>query len=312
MSSPQTLQDALYAACLETGTKGLTATDFSTKYPCDSAELAKALNNLLEKGTVETFRHGDSLVFKALSEEETKLSGSVEGQEQLVYNTIRAAGDEGIWTKHIKANTNLHHIIVKRCLKALEQKAMVKSVKSVKHPTRKLYMLMELTPSIEVTGGPWFTDQELDEEFIETLTKECFRFVEAKSFPKGKPGSIFTAASKPYVSALQVHTYITARGVSHMNLTVEDIILLLDVLVYDGKIERFIKPLSADWNDGDDDSLDDSDWVYKATTRGRKESSAWQSCPCGVCPMHVANFCTENGPVNPNGCLYYNQWLGSW
>ena len=27
-------------------------------------------------------------------------------------------------------------------------------------------MLYELTPSIEVTGGPWFADSELDKEFI--------------------------------------------------------------------------------------------------------------------------------------------------
>ncbi|KAF9278331.1 34-kDa subunit of RNA polymerase III (C) [Mortierella alpina] len=290
MSSSQTLQDAFYAACLEAGTSGLTTTDFLSNHTCDSAELAKALNSLLEKGIVETFCHGGNLVFKALSEEEVKRSGSVQGQEQLVYNAIRAAGDEGIWTKHIKANTNLHHIVIKRCLKALEQKSMVKSVKSVKHPTRKLYMLMELAPSIEVTGGPWFTDQELDEEFIETLTKECFKFVQVK-----------------------VHTYITARGISHLELTVEDIVMLLDVLVYDGKIERFTEPLSADWDDGDEDDLDtDSGWIYKAVTRGKGETSAWQNCPCGVCPMHVANFCTETGPVNPNGCSYYDQWLGCW
>ena len=56
----------------------------------------------------------------------------------------------------------------------------MKAIKSVKHPTRKLYMLMELTPSVEVTGGPWFTDQELDVEFVEHLTNTCYKYITLK------------------------------------------------------------------------------------------------------------------------------------
>jgi DNA-directed RNA polymerase III subunit RPC6 len=105
------------------------------------------------------------------------------GEEQVVYNTIRASGNEGIWTKHLKSKTNLHETVIKRCLKVLEQKALVKGVKSVKFPTRKLYMLMELTPSEEVTGGPWFTDQELDVDFVEQLTQACYKYILMKVSP---------------------------------------------------------------------------------------------------------------------------------
>ena len=104
-------------------------------------------------------------------------AGALQGEEQVVYNTIRSSGNEGIWTKHLKSKTNLHEAVIKRCLRALEQKALVKAIKSVKHPTRKLYMLMELTPSVEVTGGPWFTDQELDVDFVEQLTNQCYKYI---------------------------------------------------------------------------------------------------------------------------------------
>lgn len=104
-------------------------------------------------------------------------AGPLFGEEQVVYNTIRASGNEGIWTKHLKSKTNLHEAVIKRSLRALEQKALVKAIKSVKHPTRKLYMLMELTPSVEVTGGPWFTDQELDVDFVEQLTNQCYKYI---------------------------------------------------------------------------------------------------------------------------------------
>ena len=65
--------------------------------------------------------------------------------------------------------------------KNLENNRYIKSIKSVKHPTRKIYMLYNLQPSIDVTGGPWFTDSELDTEFIETLLEVCWRFIVGKT-----------------------------------------------------------------------------------------------------------------------------------
>ncbi len=38
----------------------------------------------------------------------------------------------GIWTKHIKAKTDLHQTVVDRCIKSLVQKQLIKPVKNVK------------------------------------------------------------------------------------------------------------------------------------------------------------------------------------
>ena len=38
-------------------------------------------------------------------------------------------------------------------------------------------MLEGLTPSIELTGGPWYTDNDLDTELIETVARLCRRYV---------------------------------------------------------------------------------------------------------------------------------------
>lgn len=99
---------------------------------------------------------------------------------RLVYNTIRSAGNTGIWTKDLKKATNLHTIVLNRTLKQLEQKQEVKSVKHVKYPTRKIYMLFNLTPSSEVTGGAWYTDQELDTEFIDSLKAACLKYIASR------------------------------------------------------------------------------------------------------------------------------------
>jgi len=61
----------------------------------------------------------------------------------------------GMWTKTLRKNTNLSPQLVARALKNLEQRSLVKSVKSIQSATKKLYMLAELEPATEITGGAW-------------------------------------------------------------------------------------------------------------------------------------------------------------
>ena len=42
---------------------------------------------------------------------------------------------------------------------------------------RKVYMLAELEPSREITGGVWYTDNELDTDLIEVLRKQCLHYI---------------------------------------------------------------------------------------------------------------------------------------
>jgi len=100
----------------------------------------------------------------------------------LTWRTTRRDSDTkrhyvGIWTKHLKTKTELHQTVLNRCLKSLEQKGYIKPIKSVKFPTRKMFMLSHLEPSVEVTGGPWYTDQEFDTVFIKALLTTCLRFI---------------------------------------------------------------------------------------------------------------------------------------
>lgn len=49
---------------------------------------------------------------------------------------------------------------------------------SMQHPNLKMYMLEHLEPSVALTGGPWYTDNELDTEFIKLLSTACLRFIQ--------------------------------------------------------------------------------------------------------------------------------------
>lgn len=114
----------------------------------------------------------------------------------MVLGFIKESGDRGVWSKTLKAKSGLHQSVLTKCISQLEGLKKIKSVKSVKvrrvslllhlslndsrraqNPTRKMYMLEGLTPSIELTGGPWYTDNDLDTELIEGVSRLCRRSV---------------------------------------------------------------------------------------------------------------------------------------
>lgn len=88
----------------------------------------------------------------------------------MVYASIESSGTAGIWTKTIKAKSGVHAKVLDRVYKSLEQKNLIKPMKSVKHPQRKMYIRAGLTPSEEATGGTWFNDGKLDVGMIEAVT----------------------------------------------------------------------------------------------------------------------------------------------
>lgn len=169
----------------------------------------------------------------------------------------------GIWTKTLKARTNIHQTNINKYLKSLEGKNLIKSVKSVKHPTRKIYMLAELTPSIELSGGPWYTDNELDTEFIGYLLKGIRRCLQervrcagrahmrtllnaalSQSFPHmpNRPSAVFPACHTAYLQTTvqDVLDYLCHLGIIQpgTELSTEHISSLLEMLIYDGEVER--------------------------------------------------------------------------
>ena len=48
---------------------------------------------------------------------------------------------------------------------------------SLQNKGKKVYMLAELKPSKEHTGGAWYTDQTFDAEFVNVLKQQCVQIV---------------------------------------------------------------------------------------------------------------------------------------
>ncbi|KAJ1725107.1 34-kDa subunit of RNA polymerase III (C) [Coemansia erecta] len=225
-------------------------------YPPES--IVNSINRLLQTGQLEMMQTGRDLRYRAVTSGEQQRLATLSIDERLVYKHIENSKNEGIWVRILKQKTNLAQNVINRSLKGLEQKAMIKSIKSVKHPTRKLYMLIDMVPSSEITGGPWYTDQEMDTDFIDTLGQQCYKFVYAHSFPRGST-AIYSANHTGFPTASQIRRYIGENRITNVDLSVENIEELLSMLVYDGKIERIMPTIDIGGSRGK------VDWMYLVT-----------------------------------------------
>ena len=58
-----------------------------------------------------------------------------------------------MWTRDIKLSTNIPQHTLTKTLKILEQRNLIKSVRSVVSKSKKLYMLYDIVPAKEITGA---------------------------------------------------------------------------------------------------------------------------------------------------------------
>ncbi|KAI7867787.1 RNA polymerase Rpc34 [Spinellus fusiger] len=266
----------------------------------DISEAHLSMNSLLKKSALEIITLNGETLLRAIDLNIAEKAGKLNEEGRLVFNAIRAAGNTGIWTKDLKKKTNLHMIVVNRALKALEQKHEIKAIKHVKYPTRKIYMLFNLTPSSEVTGGA-------------CLKVACLKYITARSFPRLESvrDATFGTDHEHYPTSSEVRRFITESRISSIELSVKDITSLLDVLVYDGSIEKKL-PYAVGMEDfSDDEDTEDASiqWCYKAVRKvnTRLPSAAWTELPCGRCPVYSA--CTDEGIISPSKCEYFNMWF---
>ena len=88
--------------------------------------------------------------------------------------------------------------------------------------SKKLYMLYELTPTKEITGGPWYTDQEFDHEFVDELGNYIVQFVRQQGM----------------VDVNSINDKVRISGISKVELSMEELELVMQTLVYDGRLEE--------------------------------------------------------------------------
>ena len=167
----------------------------------------------------------------------------------------------------------------------LESRKIIKCVHAVSAKTKKVYMLYEIEPSRELTGGAWYSGSELDEDLINVLHDQCFVFI----------------CQKGYAAPEAVYAYVQESGVFKVELRVDDVVTVLNTLIFDGLVESFRDPRA-----GTPAAQSASGLLYKPS-RLKLQPSAYTTVPCAMCP--VASVCAPDAAVTPANCPYLTAWL---
>lgn len=264
---------------------------------------------------VEVYDQGGVLLFTAVDPSKANELKKLGHDEMLIMQAVERSGDAGIWTRNLKLQTKLQDVQVRRIIKKLENRKLIKAVKSITHKNRKMYIGFHVKPSRELTGGPWYQDQELDHMFIELLRKTVYSMI----------------AKRGTMTRVEITADVKKTGVLKVDLGVEDIQQILDTLIYDRMIDVLPSAL-----DELDDYGDDAAGLAAASASSSSSSAAstigaatsvsgcnnrtrfkvatlpdaidgFTSTPCGVCPVSAA--CTPGGAVSPERCVYIDTWL---
>ncbi|KAI5180237.1 DNA-directed RNA polymerase III subunit RPC6 [Nematocida sp. AWRm80] len=189
-------------------------------------EIANELNRLHKESLVDVFKTKTGIFYRKNSESNM----FTDGEEKIIFLLVKEAGSEGIWIKDIKTRSGLHQNLVTKILKTLEQRMIIKSVKSIKQ-NRKVYMLYDAVPAADLGDGPWFTqDAELDIGFVDALKTVIYEWLLSERPPTGLP--LYESLQNTH----EVYEFICRSGISSVALTVEDVKRILDILVHEKKI----------------------------------------------------------------------------
>lgn len=274
--------------------KGISDKDLVNEIPnLPAAQRAQIINKLLSQGYFDLYKHGGSLLYRLKDPSKTKIAKGADNEEKIVYSIIEEAGNKGIWIRDIRFKSNLMPIQLNKILKSLETKKFIKAVKSVAASKKKVYMLYNLEPDRSVTGGAWYQDQDFEAEFVDILNQQCFRFLEQKREQAGQwAGGPIDARNIAFASSKEVWKFISDLGISKVKLSVEDLEMILNTLVYDGKVEKSLAT--------------DGSKLYRSV-QPLLTSPGLIQVPCGVCP--VRKNCCDIGDVTPTKCQYITEWL---
>lgn len=271
--------------------------DVLSNFPEISAQLrVDAVNRLIQQGHFEVLAKGNTLLYrlKDPTKKSTLPKGVNDNEEKIVYSIIEEGGNKGVWIRDIRVKSNLIMTQLNKILKNLENKKLIKEVKSVTGTRKKVYMLYNMVPDRSVTGGAWYQDRDFEVEFVDVLNQQSLRFLRMRKEEADKCNEgPMVAKQKSMCTVGEVHKFISDLGISKINLDDEDLETILKIVVYDGHAERI--------------SQVDGTFLYRAIPPALPTTGLVQ-IPCGVCPV-LKNCSATNGLITPRTCSYMEDWL---
>ncbi|KAL6919574.1 hypothetical protein ACHAPO_004001 [Fusarium lateritium] len=179
-------KEALYERCRESGTDMFSQDDLMRLDVIPNRDLmllARVVQSLTDDKLFITMREASGQVLWKWrdSQEAHKYKQCSTDEQVMVYSLIDDSGGDGIWSQTLQKRLNMHDSVLKNALKQLQAKGLIAPFKNVEHPNKKMFIKASIRPSDRATGGPWYTDQNLDEAFIDELQRVVFDFIKRQS-----------------------------------------------------------------------------------------------------------------------------------
>lgn len=193
--------------------------------------LVPVINDLMNKGRLNLSQgkvdgsDANELFYNLVSEDIASKFAGLDKSARMVYQVIEKSGNMGIWTKDVRTQTNIQQQPLTKIFKTLESRKLIKPFKSVTAKAKKRYILFDLKPAKELSGGPWYTEMEFDHEFISEL--RTFTMLCIKKMNGGKGVTLAEIAEK-----------MKKANVSRVQLNLEEVQQLVQTLAYDYMIEQ--------------------------------------------------------------------------
>ena len=273
------MEESFLAKCVE----GISKDDLESKLGLEQQEFVSLTNSLLKQKKIQIKQIDGQMIITALNLNKNKLNLD----EDAVLKAIKVTAKNGLWHKHIRPKTQLHPSKIEKILKKLIDLKLIQTFKNIEYPSRLYYISAGFKPLESATGGPWFTDMELDTAFVEGLTDHIFKYLQIKT----KSHLTYTITSYAIIlpSIDMIQNHVAHSGITSVDLSIADVRKLIRLLEYDGKVESVF-----------------SDGLERFLVHSRYNGPKFNA-PCSNCP--VAEQCIPDGKINPLNCEYLDKWL---
>ncbi|KAK8794151.1 hypothetical protein WA171_003276 [Blastocystis sp. BT1] len=163
-----------FVAELEKSEDGLEDSEMKRIFGKEYCDLVQVIQDLLNENRLKMFQGPSGYVYQLVSLDQADKKSQFNDlgdAEMLVYQCIERTGNQGIWIREIKARTGLHSQAINRIIKKLVQRKLIKSFKSIASKMKIMYILYDMELPKDITGGPWYSEQEFDVGFVDAVSQ---------------------------------------------------------------------------------------------------------------------------------------------
>lgn len=222
-------------------------------------------------------------MFVPVSEDIAIKFADLPDEHRVIYKLISDSGSQGIWAKELSTKSKIPAGTLARLTKTLEHRRLIKQITPAQYKTRKVWMLYELEPASELSGGSWYKDGQIDSDLINLLRSKTLEYL---------------ANTGEAVTAEDVQQFLASNH--SLSRSIDNIESILRTLVLDRELSM-TEPLTTA-----------GVTTYRLRPRSMRTNefskTFFSQIPCVSC--HLRKSCSPgNSVVSPETCQYMSKWL---